>query len=156
MGYFVTRYHRVRRVHQPLLSSPNDPAGEEAKPGSDRSFGVVMAAAFAVITMLKLWHESPWWWVWLTVGTVFAAAAWLSPSLLRQLNYVWFRFGLLLHRVINPIVMAVLFFGAVLPVGLLMRCFGNHPLTPKFEPDAQSYWVPRRQDTKPGSMKNRF
>jgi hypothetical protein len=53
--------------------------------------------------------------------------------------------------------MAVIFFGAVLPIGLLMRLFGNRPLTPTFESGAPSYWIRRRQGTPPpGSMKNQF
>ena len=138
--------------------SPHDSAHEEdAKPGSDRSFGIVMAVVFFAIAAYKLWFVSPLWWVWLAIAAVFAAAAWLYPSSLKPLNYVWFRFGLLLHKIVSPVVMALMFFGAVLPVGLLMRLFGNRPLTPNFEPDATSYWIPRRDGTPPpGSMKNQF
>lgn len=129
----------------------------DAAPGSNRNFGVVMAVAFCVIGAFKLWHETRFWWVWLAIAVIFAAVAWLSPSLLRPLNYLWFRFGLLLHRIVSPVAMAVIFFGAVLPVGLLMRLFGNQPLTPKFEPDSASYWIPRQQGTPPpGSMMKQF
>lgn len=130
---------------------------EDARPGSDRGFGIVMAAVFAIIAAFQLWFASPRWWIWLAIAAAFAGVAWLYPPLLRPLNYLWFRFGLLLHRIISPVVMALIFFGAVMPIGLLMRLFGNRPLTPTFEPDATSYWVPRRDGTPPpGSMKNQF
>jgi hypothetical protein len=141
-----------------LSIASHDPAREDdAKPGSDRAFGNVMAIVFAAIAVFKLWQGSPLWWIWLAIGAIFAAMAWLRPSVLRPLNYVWFHFGLLLHRIVSPIVMALIFFAAVLPVGLLMRLFGNRPLTPKFEPGVTSYWVPRHEGTPPpGSMKNQF
>jgi hypothetical protein len=130
---------------------------DDAKPGSDRGFGFVMAVVFAVISALQIWSGSPRWWIWLAITAAFAGTAWLHPPILRPLNYVWFRFGLLLHHIVSPVAMAVIFFGAVLPVGLLMRLFGNRLLTPNFEPDADSYWVPRQDRTPPpGSMKNQF
>jgi hypothetical protein len=116
-----------------------------------------MAVAFSIIGAVRFWHDSQFWWAWFAIAAMFGAAAWLSPSLLRPLNYLWFRFGLLLHRIVNPVAMAVIFFGAVLPIGLLMRLFGNRPLTPTFESGAPSYWIRRRQGTPPpGSMKNQF
>lgn len=141
-----------------MPSNPDDRShDDDARPGSDRGFGAVMAAASCVIGGFKLWHASRFWWVWLALAAAFGAAAWLSPALLRPLNYLWFRFGLLLHRIVSPIAMAVIFFGAVLPVGLLMRLFGNQPLAPKFDPRAGSYWIARKQGTPPpGSMKNQF
>jgi hypothetical protein len=138
---------------EPREAAHDDAAG----PGSDRSFGVVMAVAFAAIAAFKLWRGSPSWWVWLAIAVMFAVAALLRPQWLRPLNSLWYRFGLLLHAIVSPIVMAAMFFGAILPIGLLMRLFGNRPLTPRFEPDANSYWVLRRDGTPaPGSMKNQF
>ena len=116
-----------------------------------------MAAVFAIIAGFQFWFASPRWWIWLAIAAAFGLAAWVYPSSLRPLNYLWFRFGLLLHRIVSPLVMAIIFFGAVLPIGLLMRLFGNRPLTPGFERDAASYWVRRHDGTPPpGSMKNQF
>ena len=139
------------------MSAENYEREEVAKPGSERSFGAVMAGVFALIAALKFWFGSPPWWPWLTVAAIFAAAALLYPLALRPLNLIWFRFGLLLHRIVSPVVMGLMFFGAVLPVGLLMRLFGNRPLTPGFDRDAKSYWITRRDGTPAaGAMKNQF
>src|SRR5450631_315356 len=84
---------------------------EIVKAGSDRSFGIVMAAAFSVVTLLNAWH---WGRLWPWTGglaALFLAAALLRPMVLNPLNRIWLKFGLLLHRVVNPIVMALLFFG---------------------------------------------
>jgi len=59
------------------------------------------------------------------------------------LNWLWFKFGLLLHAVMNPIIMGLVFYGVVLPTGLVMRALYNDPLRLKVEPDRDSYWIMR-------------
>jgi hypothetical protein len=58
-------------------------------------------------------------------------------------------FGLLLHAVVNPIVMALLFFTTVTPIALILRAQGKDPLRLRRDPDARSYWIERRP---PGPM----
>jgi hypothetical protein len=63
----------------------------------------------------------------------------------------------LLHKVVNPIVMALMFFGAVLPTGVVMRALGKDPLRLKWQPDGNSYWIERRPPgPTPESMKDQF
>ena len=109
--------------------------------GSDRSFGVVMAVALAAITLLNAWHSGRLWPWTGGLAALFLGAALLRPSILHPLNLIWSRFGLLLHKVVNPIVMALLFYGTVLPTGLVMRMMGRDLLRLKRQPDADSYWV---------------
>jgi len=67
------------------------------------------------------------------------------------------RFGLLLHRIVNPLVMALLFFLVVTPIALLMRLFGKRPLQLDSEADAESYWIPRDPPgPDPETMKQQF
>jgi hypothetical protein len=88
---------------------------------------------------------------------LFFVFACLWPAVLRPLNWVWLEFGLLLHKVVNPIVMALVFFGAGLPTGIIMRALGKDPLRLKRQPDANSYWIERRPPgPAPESMKDQF
>ncbi len=116
-----------------------------------------MAAAFAVLALINFWrgrHAWPWTGAAAAVFFVFAC---LFPAALRPLNWMWFQFGLLLHRVVNPIVMALVFFGTVLPTGLIMRALGKDPLRLKWLPDAKSYWIERRPPgPAPESFKDQF
>jgi hypothetical protein len=125
--------------------------------GSDRSFGIVMTAAFAVISLLNWWHDGySWRWTG-AIAVLFLAATLLYPAALKPLNRLWLKFGLLLHKVVNPIMMAVVFFGAVLPTGLVMRALGKDLLRLKRQPDADSYWIERRPPgPAPKSMKDQF
>ncbi|MFX4535794.1 hypothetical protein ABTA57_19720, partial [Acinetobacter baumannii] len=83
-------------------------------PGSDRSFGLVMAGAFTVVSALNIWHAGRIWPWTATLAALFLAAALLRPAMLRPLNHIWLKFGLLLHRIVNPVIMAILFYGTVL------------------------------------------
>lgn len=111
--------------------------------GSERSFGLVFAVVFTVVGGWQLWQGRSWGW-WLVAGAaVFLALALLQPDLLRPLNKAWFLFGMLLHKIVNPIVLGLLFFAVVLPTGLLMRALGKRPLNLVFDRQAASYWVRR-------------
>lgn len=127
-----------KRLHEPLAR------GEELKPGSDRSFGLVMAGAFTILSTFSWWREHTAWHWLLPVAGLFAALALLYPHALKPLNYVWFRFGLLLHAIVNPLIMGLLFFGAVTPTALVMRLRRKDLLRLRREPQSTSYWIERR------------
>ena len=125
--------------------------------GSDRSFGIVIAAALALMSLLNWWHDGHSWPWTGGIAVLFLAAALFYPAALKPLNRLWLKFGLLLHKVVNPIIMALVFFGTVLPTGLIMRALGKDPLRLKRQPDANSYWIERRPPgPAPESMKDQF
>jgi hypothetical protein len=125
--------------------------------GSDRSFGIVMAAAFAVISLLNWWRDGHSWPWTGGIAILFLTAALFYPAVLKPFNRLWLKLGLLLHKVVNPIVMALVFFGTVLPTGLIMRALGKDPLGLKRQPNAKSYWIERRPSgPTPESMKDQF
>ena len=130
---------------------------EKIEVGSDRWFGIVMAAALLAVTSLNAWHSGrllPW-----TGGlaALFLAAGLFRPSVLNPLNRIWLKFGLLLHRLVNPIVMALVFYGTVLPTGLVMRMLGKDLLRLKRQPGADSYWIVRQPPgPSPETMRDQF
>jgi hypothetical protein len=130
---------------------------EKIVTGSDRSFGLVMTVALAAVTALNAWHSGKLWPWTGGLASLFVAAALLRPAVLHPLNLVWLRFGLLLHKVVNPVVMALLFYGTVLPTGLIMRLMGKDLLRLKRQPDADSYWIVRRPPgPSPETMRDQF
>ena len=129
----------------------------ELDTGSGRGFGLVFAAVFAIIGLwpltgdgaLRLWA--------LVVAAVLLLAALTAPKILAPLNRLWLRFGALLGRAATPLVMAVLFYGTVLPTGLVLRALGRDPLRRRPDPEAASYWIRRDPPgPEPTSMKNQF
>ena len=130
---------------------------EEVKAGSDRSFGLVFAGFFGILSALSLWrHGAAWHWM-LPVALAFLAVALVYPSILAPLNRLWLKFGLLLYKVMNPLVLGLLFFVTIMPIGIVMRAMGKDFLRLKRDPNAATYWIAR---TPPGpppqSMKNQF
>jgi Saxitoxin biosynthesis operon protein SxtJ len=132
-------------------------SADEIHPGSDRHFGLVMAAFAAVVGCLPLLRAAPPHWWLLAVAAAFAALAVVAPRLLFPLNYLWFRLGLLLHRIMSPLVIGAVFFLCVTPIGLIMRLLGKDVLSLRRRADLQSYWIARDPPgPEPGTMTNQF
>ena len=129
----------------------------EVKVGSERSFGITFAAIFLIIGSFPLISgDAPEVWA-LCIGIIFLIAAFALPAALRPLNIVWFRFGMLLHKIVSPLVMGVLFFITLAPIGLIMRLLGKDLLTLRFDPNASSYWVERgASELEPETMRRQF
>ncbi len=123
--------------------------------GSDRSFGLVFAGFFAIVALLPLLHDGRVRWWAIVVAGVFAAIAFIVPRLLHPLNRVWYALGLLLHRVVNPIILGLMFYGAILPMAMLLRWLGKDLLRLKRDPAAASYWI-AREPPAAGSMSKQF
>jgi predicted membrane metal-binding protein len=110
---------------------------------SDRSFGLVFAAGCILVGLWPLLKRGPARWPLLVVAGTFLAAAIIRPVLLRPLNKIWTRFGLLLGRLVNPIMTAVMFFLVFAPAGIISRLLGKDPLRLKWAPEADTYWIVR-------------
>ena len=115
----------------------------EARSSSDRGFGLVFAAAFAIVGLWPLiGGAGPRWWA-LGVAAALAITAAAAPRVLAPANRLWHRFGLLINRVVSPLAVALVFYLAVTPIGLFMRALGKDPLRLKRDRHAASYWIVR-------------
>lgn len=115
---------------------------ENIRVSSDRSFGLVMGAGFALVALLPLLHapHRARWWA-MAIAFAFAVIALLSPKWLAPLNRLWLRFGLLLSAIVSPIILGLLFYTTILPIGLVMRIFGKDPLRLRPDRAGRSYWI---------------
>ena len=130
---------------------------QEVVAGSERSFGYVIAGALVVITFVPLIRGNDPRWYLLPIALVFAALALVVPAWLRPLNRLWHAFGLLLQKVINPVVMLAIFAFGVVPTGLILRTMGKDPMGRKFDATAKTYWISRNPPgPPPDTMKNQF
>jgi hypothetical protein len=139
--------------------SINDPVVSHRKVigASDRSFGIVFAVVFAVFGSWRLafGRELRWW--SLIVAVAFLVVSLLCPRFLAPLNRIWFRIGLLLHRVVNPLVMGLIYCCAVVPTGLMLKLLGKDPLHLTLDRRAASYWIVRKPPgPAPRSMSKQF
>lgn len=135
-------------------------AHERIEGPSDRSFGLTVGGILAALGLLKALLFTGWTplaWALLLVGGALVAVALLRAPLLAPLNRAWLRLGLLLFKIVNPIVMFLIYATTVVPIGLWMRLLGKDLLRLRRDPTAASYWIPREPPgPTPESMRNQF
>jgi hypothetical protein len=110
---------------------------------SNRNFGLVFAVVFAIIGLLPLVHGGALHLWALIVAVPFLVVALVAPALLAPLNKLWTRFGMLLHRIVSPVILGLLFFVIITPMGAVMRLLGKDPLRLRRDPQSPSYWITR-------------
>ena len=120
--------------------------GHAVRLSSNRAFGFTIAALLIILGVRPLRLSL------VIAALCIAGIAIIAPRILAPLHWLWFRIAILLHHVFNPILMAILFFGLLTPLGWIMRLFGRRPLS--LERDGRSYWLPRTEA--PASMKVPF
>jgi hypothetical protein len=125
--------------------------------GSNRKFGLTFGVILAVLGVWPLVHHHSPRWGLVVVGALFATFALAAPEQLAPLNRAWFKLGLLLSRIVNPVIMGLMFFAAVTPFGWAMRKMGGDLLGLKMKPEADSYWIPREAShSRQGDMTKQF
>jgi hypothetical protein len=125
-----------------------------------KSFGFTFAAVFLIVAGWPwvMRGDPPRVWA-LAIAAFFAAAPFIAPRSLGPLNWLWYRFGMLLHSIVNPIIMALIYYVGILPIGLLLRAFGKDLLRLRWQRPEQepSYWIPREPPgPRQGSMSKQF
>jgi fumarate reductase subunit D len=129
----------------------------EIKTSSDRSFGLVFAGFFGILAGLSGWREGQVWPYWLGAAAVMLVTALIFPRGLAPANRAWTRLGLLLFKVVNPIVMFVLYVITIVPMGKARQWLGHDPLRLRLDRKAASYWIDRDPPgPPPATMKNQF
>ena len=136
----------MTKVAPPKASALHEDLGRAAhvKTSSDRSFGLVVAGALLVVGGLPLLSGRGVRWWSLAAAAVLALLAGVRPSLLAPLNRAWTRLGLALGEVTAPVVLGLVFYLAVTPIGLVMRRCGHDLLRLKREPDSTATGSSRR------------
>ena len=126
---------------------------DEVKIGSNRSFGIVFFVVFLLVAIypiiddgeLRLWS--------IIISIIFLILGLINSKILTPLNKLWFKFGIFLGKIISPLVMGIIFFLVVTPIGLLMRLSGKDLLNLKYNSN-KSYWI--EKSGQKSIMKNQF
>ena len=125
----------------------------ESEP-SDRSFGLLVGAVFLLLGLLRaIRHGGVRLWMVILGGVLLALAAAL-PRSLREIKRAWLFFGFLIGLVVSPVVLGILFYGVITPIGWLMRLFGRDSLRLRPNPVLATYW--RERTGPPSSMSEQF
>jgi hypothetical protein len=120
---------------------------------TEKSFGILFFFVLMIIAFYPILNSEKIRFLLFIPAFIFLILAYLKPNLLKPLNLAWVKLGEILGRVLAPIVMFLLFFIIVTPIGLLVRLFGKDLLKIKFTKD-DSYWIKREKNI--GTMKKQF
>ena len=127
---------------------------DKIKISSNRSFGLLFFVVFLIVSLWPLTHEGSIR-IWsVIISAVFLILGLINSRLLTPLNVLWFKLGMILGAIISPIVMGIVFFLVVTPIGLILRIMGKDLLNKKYDKKKKTYWIKR--DTPIGTMKRQF
>ena len=126
---------------------------DDIKISSNRSFGIVFFIVFLLIALypllkgndLRIWS--------LLISFIFLALGLINSKILTPLNRLWFKFGLLLGKFISPLIMGIIFFVVVTPIGIIMRLLKKDLLNLKYN-KKETYWIDKSGPK--SKMKNLF
>ena len=121
---------------------------------SNRSFGLLFFIVFLIISLWPLKDDGEIRIVTFTISLFFLILGLLNSKILKPLNFLWIKFGLMLGKFINPIIMAIIFYTTVVPIGLIFKILRKDLLSIKKNPNLKSYWVKKTHNK--NSMKNQF
>ena len=126
---------------------------DDIKLSSNRSFGIVFFIVFLFISLYPLTYsgEIRFWSAIITF--IFMVLGLFNSKILTPLNKLWFKFGIFLGKIISPIIMGIIFFLVVTPIGLLMRLLGKDLINLKYN-NNKSYWIEKKGPK--SKMKNQF
>ena len=126
---------------------------DNIKIGSNRSFGIVFFVVFLIIALYPLINNKDIRLWSLIVSLIFLVLGLINSQILTPLNRLWFKFGIFLGKIISPIIMGIIFFLVVTPIGFIMRALGKDLINLKFNND-KSYWIEKKGPK--SKMKNQF
>ena len=113
---------------------------DDIKISSNRSFGIVFFIVFLLIALYPLIYDKEIR-IWsIIISLIFLVSGLLNSKILTPLNRLWFKFGIFLGKIISPIIMGIIFFLVVTPIGLIMKFLGKDVLSLKYNKN-KSYWI---------------
>ena len=123
------------------------------KIGSNKSFGIVFFVVFLIIALYPLINAEDIRTWSIIISLVFLILGLINSKILNPLNKLWFKFGILLGKIISPLVMGIIFFLIVTPIGILMKILKKDLLNLNYN-NNKTYWIEKNEPK--SKMKNQF
>ena len=123
---------------------------------SNRKFGLFFSLVFSLVSFYFFYLENNFWfYIFGLLALVFIIITLISSDSLGPLNKLWFKFGLLLGKIVSPVVMGLIFFGIFTPIAIFMRLIGRDELRLKFK-NQSTHWIKRKSSNLTESFKRQF
>lgn len=131
---------------------------QEIEGPSNKNFGYTVGGIFTAIGALRAAFFDFGFFsaTFLIIGTVLLTLTLAAPDKLTPLNALWMKLGLLLFKIVNPVVMVLMYAVCIVPAGLIMKLLRYDPMHRKFDKDAKTYWVTKEKTDIENPMKYQF
>ena len=126
---------------------------DEIKISSNRNFGVVFFVVFFLIALYPLTYDEGIRTWSIIISLFFLILGLFNSKILNPLNKLWFKFGIILGKIISPLIMGIIFFLVVTPTGLIMKLLRKDILNLRYNKN-KSYWIKKNEQK--NNMKNQF
>ncbi len=120
---------------------------------TNKSFGVFFFIVFFIVGLWPLLNNDQIRYWALFASILFLLLGIINSKVLTPLNKIWFKFGILLGKIVSPVVLVIIFFLVVTPTGLIMRMLGKDLLKLKKNKN-KTYWIKKENNL--SNMKNQF
>ena len=108
-----------------------------------RKFALTMFFALAILGAVLIWRKRDIGFVLWGIGSAALLIAWVQPRLLSPVHKYWMKLALALGLISSHVILALLYYLVLAPIGLVMRVVGKNPLNLHFDNKAKSYWIKR-------------
>lgn len=115
----------------------------KVKAGTEKNFGLVFGIVFFILSCIPLLYQKNINTYLLFTGIIFFAIAFFKPSLLKLPNILWFKFGIMLSKIVSPIALIIVYAGSIIPMSIIVKIYGKKLLEKKFSKKSSSYWINR-------------
>jgi len=127
---------------------------KEIKTSSNKSFGLVFFVIFMTIALWPLLNDENIRFWSIIVSIIFLILGLFNSKILTPFNKLWMRLGIFLGAIVSPIVMGIVYFAVITPIGLIMKLFGKDVLNLKIDKNKNTYWTLKKKI--PSKMKDQF
>ena len=110
-----------------------------------RKFGITLGIVFGLFGGLFLWRGKPYYFFLFVLSGIFLFFGFLLPLVLKPIHKIWMMIALVFGSIMTKVILCVLFYLAITPLGLLLRLSGKDFLDLKFDKSANTYWIQKKQ-----------
>ena len=112
----------------------------KSKKSDIRKFGITIGIILMIIAGFLFWKEKESYQIFLTVGTILFVLGILVPAVLKPIYWIWMIFATILGWMMTRVILSLLFYIIITPIGLIPRFFGKQFLELKWDKSKESYW----------------
>ena len=119
-----------------------------------RKFGFLIGGVLIAISIFMLWKALFFYQFVFVIGAIFIISGFFIPMVLKPIYIIWMTFATILGWIMTRVILAILFYLIVTPIGLIAKIFGVKFLDLSWNKNVNSYW--NKRDKKVSDIEKQF